>query len=227
MKGAKLGALGLVLMIGLVAALPGGCRSEPATSDAVSRPLSAASARLDFRRIQVEIRLARADTPYFVIAPARGRLEIKLKGALVWECPLVPDSGQEAKQQRFFERFAGTDDIVCRPLEGRHVYAYAEQLPDSILAMVAEASGFSPDLIQREIPERMFLLWGGGLLLELVTEIDGRKKSRLDNALFDVQRTIVEVGRPPHPVYRTTPDAAMTLARLATVGMFTVVDPSE
>jgi len=183
--------------------------------------------RLDYRRIQVELRLARADTPYLAIAPTRSRIEIKLKGALVWECPIVGDSSEQMKQRRFFERFAGKEELACRPLAGRHVYAYAEQLPDSILATIAEASGFSPDLIQREIPERMFLLWGDGLLMELITDIEGSKGSRMGNALFDVQRAITEVGRPSHPTYRTTPEAALTLARMARVGMFTLVDLSE
>lgn len=223
----RLRSYGQLLGICLALGLPGACGSGPVASDPAAEREQAEPARLDFRRIQVELRLARADTPYLVIAPHRGRIEVKLKGTLVWECDIYPDSGQADLQQLFFERFAGVDEFVCRPLEGRHVYAYADQLPDSVLAVVAEASGFSPDLIQREIPQRMFLLWGDGLLLELIADIDGRKRSRFGNALFDVQRAITEVGRPRHPLYRTTPEAALTLARVAKVGIFTLLDLSD
>lgn len=223
----RLRSYGKLLWICLAFVVPGACGSGPVASDPAAQRDQTKSARLDFRRIQVELRLARADTPYLVIAPHRGRIEVKLKGTLVWECEIYPDSGQVDEQQVFFDRFTGLDEIVCRPLEGRHVYAYADQLPDSVLAVVAEASGFSPELIQREIPQRMFLLWGDGLLLELIADIDGRKKSRFDNALFDVQRAITEVGRPNHPVYRTTPEAALTMARVARVGIFTLLDLSD
>jgi len=212
---------------GLVLVLLSACASEPASSDSRADSEGSRSARLDFRRVQVELRLARADTPYLVIAPARGRMEIKLKGALVWECPIYPDSGHTQELESFFDRFAGTDEIVCRPLQGRHVYAYAEQLPDSVLATVAEAAGFSPELIQREIPARMFLLWGDGLLLELIADIDGRNKSPFGNVLFDVKRAITEVGRPSHPVFRTTPEAALTITRVAQLGVLTLVDLTD
>jgi hypothetical protein len=107
------------------------------------------------------------------------------------------------------------------------VYAYSEQIPDSILATIAEATGFSPALIQRDIPARMFISWGEGLLVEIRTDIEGTRKPRFDNVLFDVRRAVSEVGQPGHPVFRTTPESAMTLARLARVGMFTLLDLSE
>jgi len=182
-------------------------------------------AGLLFNLAQIELALADRELPYLVIdLPAR-RLDLRLKGATVWDSPLEFIGADSQQIARFALRFLGNHECLERNLYESYLYSFSDQVPESVLAIISDATKFDATLMQREIPERFFLRWEGPVIFEIITGVEGRPRSGLKNTLFDVEHAL---SRPLGAVtlsIRMRPECAVTLYRVAQPGLPTILIP--
>jgi hypothetical protein len=179
----------------------------------------------EYRSLELELALAKAEKLYLVFDTAQRRLELRLKGAVVWDCRVEIAPEDSGDLDRFVARFRGPDHAAVRLVSDRYLFAGAEKTPDSILAIVGQVVKADPITLQRELPERFQLFWGWGLVLDVHTEITGLPTSKFHNNRLSL---IEAIRRPFGEVMlevRVTPEAALTLYRAASPGLPTLLDP--
>jgi hypothetical protein len=244
-------ALGLVAGLALAASLlalvaPGRCAephrasSEPPGGDTtggartVQRPRTSptakvpekwdpARAREEYRLLEFELALAKTGQLYLVFDVGRRELQLKVRGTVVWSCPVEIASGDSGDLERFVKRFKGPDDQLARLVTSKYLFAGAERTPDSILAIVGQVVKADPHSLQRDVPERFQVSWGWNLVLEVRTDIVGQPASKFRNTRLAVLESIRRPFGETRLVTRMTPEQALTLYRAADPGLPTAV----
>jgi hypothetical protein len=182
-------------------------------------------AELQYRLIQTELLLAKSNQPYLVIDLDKNQLQLKLKGAVVWNQPiqLVETDSQEVKD--FARRFEGEHDQLVRSLSDKFLFTARNKTPDSILVIISDAVKAKPELMQRDVPERFQLLWSSDLILEVRTEIAGKPKEKLKSTMLEIRHAIRRPFGEAHIIVTMTPEAALTLYRASHPGLPTFLYP--
>lgn len=182
-------------------------------------------AELEYRLIQAELLLTKSDKPYLVVNLNRNELEIKLKGVVIWNQPiqLVQTSSQDVED--FARNFEGEEKDLVRPLVDKFLYTALNKTPDSILVIISDAVKAKPELMQRDVPERFQLLWSTNLILEIRTEIVGKPKEKLKSTMLEIRHVIQRPFGEAQIIIKMTPEAALTLYRVAQPGLATLIYP--
>jgi hypothetical protein len=210
----------------MAALFAAGCGENPASQRAKSSDKwNRDSAEAEFRLLQAELKLAETGKPYLILNLHENALTLKLKGAVVWSHRIDVAPSDAGDVRDFVDRFRGAQHRVVRPLEENYLYAASDQTPDSILKIVSEATKFPPELLQRAIPERFYLLWQGGLTLEVKTDVAGEPRSGFKNTMFRVRQALRKPFGDSHVIVRMKPDEAITLYRVAQPGLPTLLYP--
>lgn len=215
---------GLMLTIGSVS-----CRKDESTdlkakgAGNFDRP----RAEQEYRLIETELRVAEEGIPYLVIDLEKGRLLLKLKGAVIWNYPMNFATADSANVSRFLLRFRGSDGKVARPLADKHLFSALGKTSDSVLAIVGEVVNVDPELLQRDIPQRFQLHWDDGLYMEVQTDIIGQPVSVLKNAVVQFRQALDRPFGEALIVLKIDPEEALTLYRAASEGMPTLIYPSH
>jgi hypothetical protein len=180
---------------------------------------------LQYRLIQTELLLAKSSEPYLVIDLEESRLQLRLKGVVVWSSPIQFMETDSQEVRDFVRRFEGEKKDQVRPLSDKFLFTAQNKTPDSVLAIVSQAVKAKPELMQRDIPERFQLFWESGLILEVWTEIEGKTKTKLKGTLVEVRHAIQRPFGEAHITLKMTPEAALTLYRAAYPGLPTLLCP--
>jgi hypothetical protein len=183
------------------------------------------SASDEYAATQVELRLAQTEKPYLDINLADKELWLKLKGAVVWSCPLNLSQNDADAIRAFVRKFQGSERRYVRPVVEKHLFSSKEKTPDSVLKIVGEVVKVDPDLLQREIPARFQLVWDDGLILEVRTDVKGKENTSFKNTLINLSQTLQKPFGEVTLVISMTPDEAMTLYRIAGPGFPTMIHP--
>jgi len=182
-------------------------------------------ADLEYRWIKTELALAKSEELYLVVDFLREEIQLRLKGALLWNYPIhiVETDSQEVRE--FAQRFQGDLERLIRPLSAKHLFAAQDKMPDSVLEIVGEVVKVDPGLLQREVPSRFQLLWGSDLTLEVRTDVVGEPKSPLKNALVELRHNLRRLFGEAHVIVKMDPEGAITLYRAARPGLPTLLYP--
>lgn len=181
----------------------------------------------EYAETQVELRLAQSEKTYLDINFAEQELWLKLKGAVVWSCPITPVESDAGALREFINKFRGDERRLVRPVLEKHLFSAREKTPDSVLKIVGDVVRVNPELLQREIPARFQLLWEDGLILEIRTDAQGKPKTSFKNTMVQLSQ---KLQRPFGEVTLTismTPEQAMTLYRVANPGFPTMLHPPK
>lgn len=238
---------GLALGVSLLALLvPGQCADSPGASgkatksDTTGEPRKAQKsrtgppaktpekwdpvrAREEYRLLQFELALAKTNDLYLIFDVGRRELLLKMKGTVVWSCPLEAASGDSGDLEKFVRSFKGDDGQFARLVSSKYLFAGAERTPDSILVIVGQVVKADPNSLQRDVPERFQVFWGWDLVLEVRTNIAGQPISKFRNASLTVLESIRRPFGQDRLVIRMTPEQALTLYRAAVPGLPTAV----
>jgi len=179
----------------------------------------------EYKLIQAELKLTKADQPYMVLDLRENKLKLKLKGAVVWSYPMDFASTDSDEVKEFMKRFRGNEGIFARPVADKYLFAAEDRTPDSVLAIVGEAIRVDPELLQRDLPERFQLLWGNGLILEIRTDISGKPISKLQNAIVQIKQALSMPFGETIIVLKIESSEALSLYRAANRGMVTLIYP--
>jgi len=179
----------------------------------------------EYAQTQVELRLAQGDKPYLDINFAEKELWLKLKGAVVWSCTIAPVEADSDALHAFVKKFLGDDRRLVRPVVEKHLFSSREKTPDSVLKIVGEVVKVDPGLLQREIPARFQLLWEDGLILEIVTDVQGKPKTSFKNTMVQLSQRLQKPFGEVTLTITMTPEQAMTLYRIANPGFVTMIHP--
>lgn len=185
------------------------------------------SAESEYRLIQTELRLVSSEKLYLVIDPGRNQLQLRLKGAVVWNYPLQIAQPDSQELLEFVARFMGDDGRFMLPLGDKHLFAGKEKTSDSVLAIVGEVVRVNPDLLQRVVPARFQLLWDYGLTMEIRTQIVGQPKSIVKGALVEFRHALRRPFGEAHLVLKMDPEAALTLYHAVQPGTPTLLYPPK
>jgi hypothetical protein len=174
---------------------------------------------VEFRRAWAELELAKRDSLYLVLDLGRSRIDLRLKGVLVWSCPVrYEDPGPEVLLE--MEPYLGGErNPPVELLTGKHLYAYKEHFPDSVLAVVAPVARVKPEQLQRYEPGRFELRFGRRLLIAVHTDVEAGSGSWLRNALAGVRRAVLAPIMRAEITVAMEPEDALTLYRLARPGL--------
>jgi hypothetical protein len=200
----------------------------PAASNTAKQPkvvFADNEAQLEYRLLRTELKLAEEETLYFLLNFRGHKLQLKLKGAVVWEYPLEIPAIDSKQLERFIFYFRGDNAKLVRPLLEKHLYTAQEQTPDSILAIISEATKFDPKLLQRDLPARFQLHWQPGLVLDIHSDIEGKPKSRLANTFMGLKHTLTHPFGLTSIVIHMPGESALTLYRAALPGLPTLIVP--
>ena len=197
----------------------------PARTDKGGRKWNRPKAELEYRLIKSELALAKTEKPYLVFDFKKGKLKLKMKGAVVWNYPMDIATTDTSQMQEFMNRFEGSDDIFVRPLVAKHLFSAKGKTPDSVLAIVGEAVRVNPDLLQRELPEKFQLLWEDGLILEIKTDISGKPVSNYKNTMIQIRRVLRSPFGESRIILNMQAEDALTLYRVAEPGLQTIIYP--
>lgn len=217
----------IIITISILFSLQSGCnKNGDQNEQAGGKKWNHSTAEAEYEVLQSEYRLASAVKPYLVFNLKKKALEIRLKGVVVWSAPLdLIDDSEDYDD--FAKSFRGDDHKMIRPLLEKHMFAYSDKTPDSILVIVGEAVMADPKLLQREIPERFQLLWDKNLVLDVRTNVAGKPISRLKNTIRELRRMIQKPFGETILIIRMEPDMALTLYRACEPGLPTMVFPES
>jgi len=221
--------LALVLCSLLTSTILWGCEEkspglQPTSSQSSGR-WDREHAELEYKLTQAELGLAKADQLYLVLNFGRNELQLKLKGATVWNSPMEIAETDSTELGEFLERFRGDDGRVMLILRDKFMFAGMDKTPDSVLAVVGEVANVDPELLQRDVPERFQLIWNHGLTLEVRTAIEGKSRLAVKRALVELRHALRRPFGEAKLTVRMNPDEALTLYRAAQPGMPTLVYP--
>jgi hypothetical protein len=204
------------------------CKKTPSKNTSSSQPIASSDrqkAELEYRLIQAELLLVKSAQTYLVVNLNRNELELKLKGVVVWNQPvlLVQTSPQDVKD--FVRDFEGEEKDLVRPLMDKFLFTARNKTPDSVLTIISDAVKAKPELMQRDVPERFQLRWNTDLILEVRTEIIGTPKEKLKSTMLEIRHAIQRPFGEAHIIVKMSPEAALTLYRLAQPGLATLIYP--
>jgi hypothetical protein len=182
-------------------------------------------AELEYRMIQAELLLVKSAQTYLVINLNRNELELKLKGVVVWNQPLQLVQTTAPEVNDFARNFEGEGKDLVRPLMDKFLFTAQNKTPDSVLTIISDAVKAKPELMQRDVPERFQLRWSTNLILEIRTEIIGTPKEKLKSTMLEIRHAIQRPFGEAHIIIKMSPEAALTLYRLAQPGLSTLIDP--
>lgn len=182
-------------------------------------------AELEYRLLQAELALAKSELPYLVLNLQRNELQLKLKGAVVWNHPLEIIETDSQEVQEFAERFEGDEGKLIRPISDKYLFTAQNKTPDSILAIISDAVKAKPELMQRDVPGRFQLLWGYGLTLEVRTDVAGKPKSSLKITMVEVRHALRSPFGQAYVIVKMNPEDALTLYRATRPGLPTLLYP--
>jgi len=175
-------------------------------------------ARQGYRPIDValraawaELELAKTDGPYLVLDLGRREVCLRLKGALIWSCPMryaSPDSEVMGELEAYL---ADRHNPPVATLTGKHLYTARERFPDSVLTVVARVARVTPEQLQRYEPGHLELRCGRKLVIDVRTDADARPKSRLGNALAAMRKVLTAPMTDARIAILIEPDDALTL----------------
>jgi hypothetical protein len=222
----KFGGSQLVISLAIMVVLFS-CRSKSDNDKAVRGEAhwTQQDAEIEYELIQAELHLAKAEKPYLVLNAKNNEIEIRLKGAVVWNYPLELAGDEGGRISDFIKHFSDETYKYIRPVTEKHLFAFSNKTPDSILAIIAPAVGVNPELMQREVPERFQLLWGRNLILEVRTDVAGKPISKFKNTIADFRRAIQAPFGESYLVIKMDPEKALTLYRLTEPGLPTLLYP--
>ncbi len=192
-----------------------------------NKAVSSAPSQRDYDLLQSELHLAKSGRLYMVFDFRKRELQLKMKAAVVWNYHLDSASVTDEQMQAFAERFIGDQKQYIRPISGKHLFAADKKTPDSVLAIVGKAVNIDPELLQREVPERFQLRWGGGTLLEVHTDVEGKPKAPLKNVLIQVGQVLAKPFGESSLEITAPAEQALTLYRATSVGLPTMVYPAR
>jgi hypothetical protein len=220
----KLGLCGLLAWIAFSGCQSKNSQLKPAPKFE-SKVWDRHQAEEEYRLTQTELRLAKSDQVYLVLDFEHKRIELKLKGAIVWDCRIQSDQADDHQLQEFSTRFVGRGERVLLPLADKYLFAAEDKTPDSVLAIVGEATNVNPQLMQREVPARFQLFWNHGLTLEVRTAVKGKPTSGLESALVELRHALRRPFGEAYLFLNMNPDDALTLYRAVKPGMPTLAYP--
>lgn len=202
---------------------------DPAAAGANSdqaKPWNQSDAEAEFRLIKAELRLADAKKPYLVLNFPRKFIEIHLNGVLVWEFPMELLETDNDELKDFSKDFMGDKGTLVRPILEKHLFASQGLTPDSVLAIISEATNVDADLMQRELPSRFQLLWAGGLTIDVRTDAEGKPKSKFENTIADLKQAIARPLGRSIIILKMPKESALTLYRSTLPGLPTLIIPA-
>jgi len=202
-----------------------GGQEDPSASQTTGKRWNRSSAELEYRLIQTELILAKTGHPYLVLDFQKNKLQFKIKATVVWSYPLDFTNGRSGEVKDFLNSFRGEEDKLVRPLADKYLFAAKGKTPDSVLAIIGEVVKVSPDLIQRQLPERFQLRWSDGLILDVRSDVSGKPSSTLKNAMVTIGRVFHKPFGEAAIVLKMDPEAATTLYRASTPGLPTMIYP--
>jgi hypothetical protein len=211
----------LIFTVGCGKEIPEGSADSTAAGQLQQR----SRLELQYALLQTELRLAQSDSLYFVIHFPRRELQFKLKGAVVWDYPLNFADEDSSEIAEFIRKFSADQNHWVRSLTGKYLFASVDKNPDSVLTIVSGVLKVQPDLLQREVPERFQLRWGSGLILDVSTDVVGKPKSKLKNAMIQVTQVLQRPFGEAHIALKMDPQSAVTFYRAARDGLPTLLIP--
>ncbi len=218
-------ALAGVLLCALIVLSCGGKETNDAKANG-DKKFNPTHAATDYQMLQAELKLANTDKPYLAIDFARKRLALMLKGMLVWSYPIDVSQDDAAEVSDFMERFYAGSQLV-RPISETHLFSGQTKTPDSILAIVSEATKFKPELLQRELPEHFQLLWGENVIVDIQTDIKGKPTDKFKNTIFEIRHALQTPFGKSQINITMKSDRALTLFRVAQPGLPTILFPPK
>lgn len=187
---------------------------------------SAVNAESEYQMIQAELKLSELEKPYLVLNFDKKQIRLKLKGAVVWEFPVNFEQADHDEVMSFVDHFHEGRRLV-RPITTTHLYAYKEQTPDSILAIISEVTKFDRSLLQRELPARFELHWGDQVIMDIRTDVEGKPVDKFKNTIVSVRNLLQSPLGASSIIVKVDPVHAMTLYRVAQPGLATIVLPPK
>jgi|GEM_PF-1821241 len=181
--------------------------------------------QIKYRILCTELDLAESGQIYLILNLPQRRLEIRLRGANVWQTPLNPVEGDSQTINKFLQRFTKNSERWRRPITGKYLFASQEKMPDSVLTIVSEVLNVKKELLQREVPERFRIYWSDDLLMDIITDVTGQKRSFFKNKVVEAHSALRRPFGAAQLVVKLPPDDALTLYRLTNEGFQTLILP--
>lgn len=200
---------------------------EPQASGTGAAGADRLAQELEYRLIKGELSLAKEKIPYLVLDMEKKEIAVRLAGVTVWGYPMRFATEDTLDVREFIRRFHGREGKLLRPVTDKHLFEATDQTPDSVLDIVGKALKIDPGLMQREVPERFRLLWGDDVVLEVRTGAQGRPISKLRNALVEIGTMFHRPLGLAMVVLEMEPRAALTLYRMSTPGLPTLINPPK
>lgn len=217
-------------LIALLSLLLASCgKKETATTASGStsaKPWNQSDAESEYRLIKAELSLAEAKKPYLVLNFQRKQVEFRLNGVLVWEFPMELLETDESDLKGFSNDFLGSKRTLVRPILEKHLFGSKGLTPDSVLAIISEATRVNAELLQRELPSRFQLLWTGGLTIDVRTDVEGVPKSKFQNTIADIKQAITRPLGRQVIILKMPRESALTLYRATLPGLPTLIIPA-
>jgi hypothetical protein len=212
-----------VMMLWLVVV---GCSGDQNGSGPTGKEWNADDAVREYQMIQAELKMSELGKPYLVLNFDKKQVRLKLKGAVVWEFPINFEAADASQIASFADHFHKGDRLV-RPITTTHLYAYKEQTPDSILAIISEVTNFDAALLQRELPARFELHWGDEVIMDIRTDVEGKPVDKFKNTIVEVRNLLQSPLGSAKIMIKMDPVHALTLYRMAQPGLATMVQPPK
>lgn len=147
-------------------------------------------AELEYRLLWAELHAARRDSVYLVLDFSRSQVALKLRGAVLWSCPMRYAHARTNGAEDFVRRFMGAHRILLRQLEWTHLFAGKEKIPANVLEVVGKAINTEPSALQRVLPERLLISLRDRVFVDITTDVEGRPTGGLDNPSKQIERTL-------------------------------------
>ncbi len=214
---------GITFTVFALALMASCCCVNGCGDDSKSAADAAATLQTDLLVVHAEAKLSESDKVYLMVNLAHKELQLMLKGAVVWNYPLVMEQETSDELHEFARLFRGKENRIVRPLSEKHLFASKSRTPDSILAIVSEVTKFKPELLQREMPERFQLLWGDDLILDVRTDVQGTPVSKFKNTIVEIRRVLQRPLGEAYLSVKMDPVRALSLYRVAQPGLPTIL----
>ncbi len=180
-----------------------------------------------YQLLRTELFLAETGKVYLTINIPERKLELRLKGAKVWQTPLNIVEGDLGILKKFQNRFSRNGERWRLPVVSKYLFAYQDKMPDSVLAIVSEVLNVKKELLQREVPERFRIYWSDDLIMDIVTDVSGQSRSFFKNKIVEAHTALRRPFGATQLVVKTPPDKALTLYRIAGEGLETLLIPDN
>jgi hypothetical protein len=177
----------------------------------------------EYALLRAEQSAAADSQPYFVIDLARLQFQIRMAAVIVWQADITLVDSDSAAADQFAILFTENGRQPARTVRDCHLFEAAEQLSDSLLAIVGSTLRVSPDSLQRLLPQRFELDWPDGLTLTVLTDAAGTPPSRISNLMVSLAHLVEQPFHGADLTVHMNQESALTLFRLSRKGMTTLV----